>query len=301
MVSNPALQYRPAHAPRDFGALIQSSFALWFASLRPTFLHALWFSLLSQLPWLGWWWNTRERFVENPLMAWIEPSLFSPTLAGTVSATLATLASLLFFLAMLRRQGLIARGQEDEETTDLAFATRRFPAALLASLTYTGLTLLALAPVGVAVLVGQGSDDPLVLLQALLVGLLVCAVPLAWVSIAASFIYPPILLDRQTALSAQRLSFQLVRGHWPLAAGLVSLPLLAYLGILGTVGAVPFTITGVLAASMDGASALLRPGWLVFGQLLCAPLMALLLPLATAGYSVCHEELRLRAAAPISA
>ncbi len=301
MVSNPALQYRPAHAPRDFGALMQSSFALWLASLRPTFLHALWFSLLSQLPWLGWWWNTRERFVENPLMAWIEPGIFRPTLAGTAFATLATLASLLFFLAMLRRQGLIARGQGNDETADLACAVRRYPAALLASLTYTGLTLLALAPVGVAVLAGRGSDDPLVLLLALLVGLLISSAPLAWVSIAASFIYPPILLDGQDALAAQRLSFRWVRGHWALAAGVVSLPLLAYLGILGTAGAVPFTITGAFAAGMEGGSALLRPGWLVFGQLLSAPLMAALLPLATAGYSVCYEELRLRAATPVSA
>ncbi len=82
---------------------------------------------------------------------------------------------------------------------------------------------------------------------------------------------------------------------------MVSLPLLAYLGILGTAGAVPFTITGAFAAGMEGGSALLRPGWLVFGQLLSAPLMAALLPLATAGYSVCYEELRLRAATPVSA
>lgn len=302
MVSNPALRYRPAHAPRDFSALVQSSFALWLASLRPTFRHALAASLLSQLPWLPWWWCTRERFADNPLIAWIEPGVFRPTAATAMFATLATLASLLFMLAVLRRQGLIARGWVQEPRADLAFASRRFPAALLASLTYAGLTLLALAPVGIAALAGRGGDDPLLPLLALLMGLLVCAVPLAWVSIAAAFIYPPILLDGHGGLSAQRLSFRLVRGHWSVSAGLVSLTLLAYLGILGTVGMVPFAITGTLAAAMDGFTALLRPGWLVFGQLLSTPLMALLLPLATAGYSVCYEELRLRAsAAPLSA
>ena len=60
-------------------------------------------------------------------------------------------------------------------------------------------------------------------------------------------------------------------------------------------------MAGAFAAGMEGGSALLRPGWLVFGQLLSAPLMAALLPLATAGYSVCYEELRLRAATPVSA
>lgn len=301
MVSNPALRYRPAQAPRDFSTLVQASFALWLASLRPTLPHALAASVLSQLPWLPWWWNTRELFLDNPLMAWIAPGLFRPGPAGFAFGALATVASLLFFLALLRRQGLIARGRGQDEDPDLAFATRRLPAALLASLTYAGLTLLALAPVGVAVLAGYGSDDPLLPLIALLAGLLVCAAPLAWVSIAAAFIYPPILLDGHGGLSAQRLSFRLVRGHWALSAGLVSLTLLAYLGILGTLGAVPFVVTGALAVAFDSATALLRPGWLVFGQLLSTPLMALLLPLATAGYSVCYEELRLRATTPVNA
>lgn len=297
MLSNPAFRYRPAQAPRDFSALVQSSFALWIDSLRPTFLYALAASLLSQLPWLPWWWSTRARFAENPLMAWVdEPSVFLPTVTTAVLGALITLASLLFLLAVLRRQGVIARGQEGEPAADLRFAVQRFPAALLATLTYAGLTLLALAPVGIAALVGHGSDDPLMPLLALLVGLLVCAVPLAWVSIAAAFIYPPVLLDGHGGISAQRLSFQLVRGRWALSAGLVSLTLLAYLGILGTLGVVPFLITGVLAVAMDSVTALLRPGWLVFGQLLSTPLMALLLPLATAGYSVCYEELCLRAA-----
>lgn len=300
MVSNPAFRYLPAQAPRDFSTLVQASFALWFASLRPTFVNALMASVLSQLVWLPWWWSTRDRFVESPLMAWAAPDLFLPNWSSATLGGLCLLVSLLFFLAMLRRQGLIARGREDDNTSDIRIALQRFPAALLATLTYTALLLLALLPVGMAWLIGSGSIDPFVLLVALLIGLLVCAAPLAWISIAASFIYPPVLLDGHDGWSAQRLSFRLVKGRWALSAGLVSLTMLAYFGILGMLGLVPFLMTGALVVALDGLTALLRPGWLVFGQLLCTPLMALLLPLCMAGYSVCYEELRLRANTPVS-
>ena len=156
--------------------------------------------------------------------------------------------------------------------------------------------LLALAPVLIGWWYGQHHGEPLVLLLALLVGLLVAAAPLAWVSIAACFIYPPILLDGHSGLSAQHLSFRLVKGHWTMAAVLVSLATLAFWGLLGVVATFPLLLTGMIAFAMDGLQALLRPGWLVWGQVLCAPLMALLMPLATAGYWVAYEELRLRRA-----
>jgi hypothetical protein len=39
-------------------------------------------------------------------------------------------------------------------------------------------------------------------------------------------------------------------------------------------------------------AALMRPGWLIFGQLLTTPLMAPLLSLLTAAYLVMYEALR---------
>ena len=70
--------------------------------------------------------------------------------------------------------------------------------------------------------------------------------------------------------------------------------LLAFLGILSTVGLVPLAAAGGVALWLDGPNGLLRPGWLVWGQIATAPLMALSLPLATAGYLVAYEELGLR-------
>ena len=301
MVSRSALQYHPAQSPRDFGALVQASFRLWFASLRTSFRDALMASLLAQLPLLPWWWSTRELFSQDPLQAWLDPSVRQTSAAGLVFGLLMNLASLWFLLSLLRRQGLLARGQETGMERSLEYAWRRFPAALLATLTYCGLSLLALAPVGLALVYGLAGDDPLQLLLALLIGLLLAAAPLAWVSIAAAFIYPPILLDGHGGWSAQQLSFRLVRGHWARCASVLSLAMLVSIGLLGIVGAAPFLLTGAFVTAGDGLQALLRPGWLVFGQLLGAPLMALLWPLVTAAYLVCYEDLRLRHSGALNA
>lgn len=295
MVSGSVSQYHPANSPRDFGALVQASFHLWLTSLRPSFRDGLMASLLAQLPLLPWWWSTRELFSQDPLQAWLDPGVRQTGgAAGLVFALLMNLASLWFLLSLLRRQGLLARGQELRMERSLEYAWRRLPAALLATATYCGLSLLALAPVGLALGYGFAGDDPLRLLLALLIGLLLTAAPLAWVSIAAAFIYPPILFDGHGGWSAQQLSFRLVRGHWARCASVLSLATLATLGLLGVVGAAPFLLTAALVVAGDGMQALMRPGWLVFGQLLSAPLMALLLPLITAAYLVCYEDLKLR-------
>lgn len=301
MVSRSALQYHPAQVPRDFGALVQASFRLWFASLRTCFRDALMASVLAQLPLLPWWWSTREMFSNNPLQAWLDPSLLQTDAVGLAFGLLTNVASLWFLLALLRRQGLLARGQDLEMERSLEYAWRRLPAALLATLTYCGLSLLALAPVGLALGYGLGGDDPLQLLLALLIGLLLAAVPLAWVSIAAAFIYPPILLDGHDGWSAQQLSFRLIRGHRARCASVLSVALLASLGVMGVVGAVPFLLTGAIVMAGDGFQALLRPGWLIYGQLLSAPLMALVLPLVTAAYLICYEDLGLRHAGALNA
>ncbi len=292
MVSRSAFAHHPSDLPRGFGELVQASFALWFASLRPVLWPALAYSIASLLPWLPWWWATRARFEEAPLHAWIEPGVFHPDAFTLAFGLVATLASFLFLLMLMERQGRMARGLAPG--AGLGNAARALPAALLATLAYLALNVLALAPVGAAWFWGVAQDDALALLLALLVGLLLAAVPLAWVSVAAGFFYPAIVLDGMGAMGALRESVRRVRGHWVLAAGLVSLLLLAFLGIFSTVGAIPLIGAGMIAVWLDGPAALLRPGWLVWGQLAMAPLLALTLPLATAGYLVAWEELALR-------
>lgn len=294
MVSKRIRNYHPASIPRDFGALMQASFHLWAASLRPVFGDALLASLCSSLPLLPWWWATRGRFADDPLNAWLDPAITQPGAFTLVASVLLSVLALWFFLSLLGRQGLIARGRIDPGAQPVTLALQRLPAALVASLSYCALIALALAPVGVAMLVGRAADDPLMPLLALLIGLLLSAAPLAWVSIAACFIYPPILLDGVGPLAAQRLSFRLVSGHWTRCAVVLSIATLIVIGLLGVVGAVPFLITAAIAVANGGLEALLRPGWLVFGQILTAPFMALLLPLMTAAYLVCYEDLRVR-------
>lgn len=300
MVSKRIAHYHPASAPSDFGALTQASFHLWLVSLRPTFRDALLTSLFSTLPALSWWWATRERFAVNAIEAWIDPQTWALGSMELLLSAVFGLLSLWFFLSLLRRQGLIAREQNDNTNSSLAFAWQRLPAALVASLSYCAVSLLAMTPVFVATLMGLASDDPQRLLLALMAGLVLSAAPLAWVSIAACFIYPPIMMDGHGGLAAQRLSFRLVGGHWTRCAGVLSVVTLTVIGLLGVVGGLPLMVTAGIAVTGGGLEALFRPDWLVFGQILSAPLMALLLPLMTAGYLVCYEDLRLRQAESIT-
>lgn len=288
-----APHYPPATTPQDFGALVMASFRLWLASLRRVWWPALAAAILPLLPSLAWWWSTRGRFDTIDPEAWMDPGLWLPGLPGWAFIALTNLLSLWAMLVVIQHQGLLARtGGTTVRTAGPAWP--QLLHALLASCSYTVLLLLALAPVWAALLLGRLAADPLFTLLYLLIGLLLAAVPLAWVSIAAAFIYPPILLDGRTALAAQRLSFDLVRGHWARSAGLVSLTTFAALGLLGAVGTLPFLLTALMASVAGGIEALMRPGWMIFGQLLGAPFSAAFLPLATAGYLVCHEDLRLR-------
>lgn len=292
MVSKPGFRYHPSATARSFGALVQDSFMLWFSSLRAVLWPALAYSLSTQLPLLPWWWDTRAAFAHEPLRAWLDPGIFRTEPAVLLFDLLVTVAGLGFLLVVLERQGRMARGLAPGAGWGIGW--RALPAALAATLAYLALNALALAPVAAAWFWGAAQDDALILLLALLVGLLVSAAPLAWVSIAAGFFYPAIVLDGAGPLASLRESLRRVRGHWVPAASLVSLTLLAFLGILSTVGLVPLAAAGGVALWLDSPNGLLRPGWLVWGQIATAPLMALSLPLATAGYLVAYEELGLR-------
>lgn len=278
-------------AGRDLGALIQASWKLWLMSLRSCLLDAFMLSLLPQLPLLLWWWQTRPRFAEQPWFTWLEPDLWSFGVSALVSNVVVNLIALGFLLAVLHRQGMILRGGSSG-TSSRARALTCLPAASVASLIYAVLLAASLLPTGLAWFVGQQGADPLFLLFALLIGLIISAVPLAWVSIAACWIYPPILLENESAVAATRISLRLVRGNWARCAVLLSLFTLIVLGILGVVGAAPFAITASIVMANEGISALARPGWLVFGQLLSTPLTAACVPLMTAAYMVLYEELR---------
>jgi hypothetical protein len=275
----------------ELGALIKATSKLWLSSLRECMPDALMSSLLPQLPLLLWWWKTRAFFAEHPLTAWLGPEIRIASTSDILIGVIANLAGLWFFLSLLHKQGSRLRGVALHGSS-LTHALRCLPAATLATLIYTLLLLLALLPVGLAWLVGGSSDNPMVLLVSLLLGLLVSAAPLAWVSIAACFVYPPIVLDGCGAWSSLWTSFRLVRGRWVLSAGLLSLFTLICLGILGTLGSLPFAVTAAVVGADGELAALMRPGWLIFGQLLTTPLMAPLLSLLTAAYLVMYEALR---------
>lgn len=312
MVAKPAPIFRPSPAPRRLDKLLGDSFRLWLCSLRPGFLPALLYSLLSQLALLPWIWHNPVWIETGRLQQWrqrppdlslalqewpalqlgLEPLTLSLTVLGHVLA-------LPCLLRLMQRQLLIARAQAPGPGQDLPRLLQRLPAALLASLGYLMLNLLALAPLWLALALAFGSDgrvpaEPLGPLLLILTGLLLSAAPLAWISIAACFFCPPILLDRSGPRQALRESLRLVRGHWGLSALQLNLALLAFLGLYSTLSTLPLLLTGSAALLMHGWPALLHTGWLAWGQLLSAPLLALSLPLLTASYVLCFEELRQR-------
>src|SRR5690606_4054735 len=62
MVAKPSSVEVSASQPRPFGALLEDSFKLAFASFKPLFWLCFWFNLVAQLPMLWWWWRTRAVF-----------------------------------------------------------------------------------------------------------------------------------------------------------------------------------------------------------------------------------------------
>ena len=318
MVSNPAFQYRPAHAPRDFGTLVQSTFALWFSSLRFGFWPGMGYALLTQLAFVPWSWKTDAALDEGMaalasfeqtgtvsdagMAAWTTDALypkFYPDAWMVVFAIVANLLALVFMMVLMRRQGLLSRGVEEMPDRSVVVSINRFVPMLLATLGYFALNLIALAPVSIAWWLGS-STEVMTLLMLLLGGLLLCAVPLAWVSIAAALYSLPILLDGAGPLAALRESFRLVRDHWLICATLLTLTWLAWIGIYGTLSTVPMVLGGVIAYALNGFAGLLALDWLLWASITSAPLMALTLPLLTAGYVECFHELRLRAAASVN-
>ena len=296
MVSNPVFRYRPAQAPRDFGTLVQSTFALWLASLRSGFWPGMGYALLSQLAFLPWSWQTPD------ISRDVTPGSFLPDAWVMLLFIVTNLLALVFLLVLMRRQGLLTRGVEETPDRSVAVSIRRFFPSLLAMLGYFALNLAALAPLFIAWWLGSASGDAVTLLAYLLAGLLLCAAPLGWVSVAATFHSLPILLEGSGPWAALRESFRLVRGHWILSATLLSLTWLMWMGIYGTVGTVPWVLAGIIAYALDGFAGLLRMDWMMWGNYASAPLVALTLPLLTAGYAECFQELRLRAGAtPVSA
>lgn len=297
MVAKPSSVEVSASQPRPFGALLEDSFKLAFASFKPLFWLCFWFNLVAQLPMLWWWWRTRAVFEGSDWRAWLE----SPTLVWKASDTWVTvvtlLVSFLFSFAAAYRMARIGRGDDPGFSASLSRMWRMFPGSLVLVAIYCGLMVLCLLPVAAAMWLvpgGESLDAMMSLLLALLVALLLVAAPLGWVSIAAAFALPAWWLDGDDVITAQMRSFRLVRGHWVSSASVITLPMLAWLGLISVVGMLPLTVTGGVAFALDGWVALMRPGWLVWGQLLSTPLLALLMPLCFAGWLVCYEDLRLR-------
>ncbi len=299
MLATPSAQYIPATQPRDFGAQLEASFKLALASWKPLFWLCFWLNGLAQLPLLGWWWRTREVFAVKDLRALL--NLDVQALAFNASdgalALVAMAVSLWFSIAATYRMACIARGDDPGFSASLATAARKFPGSLVLMVIYFALLAVCLLPVAAAWWLVPGGDfmDALMpRLVAMLLALLVVSVPLGWVSVAAMFAAPAFWLDGDGVIAAQWRSFQLVRGNFLCSASVVTATMLAWLGFISLAGTIPLTLTASITMAADGWLGLLRPGWLVWGQLLSTPLLALFTPLCFAGWLVCYEDLRLR-------
>ncbi len=297
MVAKPSSFDPPARQPRPFGDLLEASFKLALASYRPLFWLCFWFNLVVQLPMLWWWWRTRAVFGGNDWRTWLDSQALMWDASDTWATAVALLVSLLFSFAAAYRMAWIARGEDAGFSASLSRAVRMFPGSLALTAIYSGLMLLCLLPVAAALWLvpgGESIDTLVPRLLAVLFALLLASAPLAWVSIAAVFALPAFWLDGDGVIAAQVRSFRLVRGHWVRSASVITATMLAWLGLIGVVGTVPLALTAAVAVAADGWIALLRPGWLVWGQLLSTPLLALFTPLCFAGWLVCYEDLRLR-------
>jgi hypothetical protein len=297
MVAKPFSVDLSALPSREFSPLLDASFKLAFASWKPVFWLGFWFNLAMQLPFVWWWWNTRGLFAADGWRAWLDPDVFEWDAGLTWSSVVALVASVACMNAILVRMGALMRRGDIDSSGSIAKAIRTLPGGLALVLLYLGLLVACLLPVIVAWFVVPVGDDPdwqLPRLLAVLVALILVAVPLTWMSIAAAFALPAFLLDDEPVLAAQRRSFARVRGNWTRSAALVTVPMLAWMGLVSVVGSAPLGLAASAVLALDGWGALVRPGWLVLGQLLSTPVLALLTPLCFAGWLVCYEDLRLR-------
>lgn len=303
MVSKPLPTFPAPHARHDFGTLIRASFMLWRHSLRSTFWPALAYGLLSQLmllPWLHnnpyWLPGITPEFVRQHtsnlhvlLDAVQMPSGVQQLELDGLTLGMAALGNLLalpFFLVVIQRQMQCVRGRIERPAPSWAVALRGALPVLLASLIYLLLNLLALAPLGLAWWLGLGSDEISWRLILILIGLLLSAAPLAWISIAACFYIPPILSEGVGPWAAVRQSIQQVRGRWIVCATLLTVTLLCWVGIYSAAASLPTLLTASIAILREDLFALLRTDWMVWGQLLSTPLLAATLPLLSAAYVV---------------
>ena len=297
MLAKPSAIDPSGQPPRTFGALLEASFKLVFASWKPLFWLCFWMNLVAQLPMVWWWWRSRAVFDGNDWRTWLDSSVLTWNASDSGVTAVALLVSLLFSFAAAYRMARIAREGDPGFSASFSHAVRLFPGSLTLLVIYSGLMVLCLLPVAAALWLvpgGESLDTLMPRLLAVLFALLLVSAPLAWVSIAAVFALPAYWLDGDGIVAAQLRSFRLVRGHWVRSASVVTTTMLAWLGVISVVGMFPLALTAVVAVALDGWIALMKPGWLVWGQLLSTPLLALFTPLCFAGWLVCYEDLRLR-------
>jgi hypothetical protein len=322
MVSTPTRAWRLPGAPATLGAQIEACFVLWARSALPALPFALLYSLAGMLPLLTLGdLGARLLKTARDLVVYAfdprlpEPAsdpmesiravgdwLAAPSTLGLVG--LALLFGLYGITGLLLRQQRIALGQDRGLGDAAVAALRHLPAAFAAWLVY-GLAMLACVALlfGFAVpLFFWAFDLGLVGLLALLVlflfGSVLLSVPLVWASVV--FGYAPVLaaLDGRGPFAAHAASARLVRGHWARAATLMTVPLLVYLGVGGTLSSTVYTVLGLAVFSAGGMQAVLDGGWLAWGQGLAAVPMALALPLACAGFLVSLHDLQQLIEAP---
>jgi len=317
MVSTPAA-WRLPDAPLRLGAQIEAAFALWLRSARPALPFSLLYTLAGLLPALG----LHEvagrllRVSANIVASAFDPSVPEPredplalsqaTWAAMTSPAMGGLVLLSLGLGLFALAGVMLRQQAVAEGTGRGFAQtavlalRRWPAALLASAAYTVVLLLLALPVLLPAWPlmyfadAFGMSGLLLLVLACLVASLLLSIPLVWASVAFGFAPVLAVLRGDGPVRAHRRSARLVRGHWPAAATMMTVPLLVYLGVGSTVSSAVYVAIGLSVAAVAGLDGLLQGGWIAWGQLVAALPMAFCLPLASSGFLVSLHELEIR-------
>lgn len=321
MVSTPTAKYRLPNSPEPASRLLESSLRLWLASWRQTFWYALLYGIAGVLPlltlgdltarvlrstlsialatfapWLPRGANEDALAIADAAKAWLVAPQTWMLLGAAVVLAAAAITLLIY------RQHRIACSDDPGLATATRLGLARVPASIVAWLAYAAilglLTLPLLAWMAVVFWLALGLELSLMglglLCAVFLLGATLLSIPMVWGSVAFGFAPFVCAMQACNPLAAQRRSMRWVRGHWTHAAIVISVPMLVYLGIGGTLSSFVMIVCGSLAFVLGGWPALMSGGWLGWSQLVSAIPMAMALPLAFAGGVVAWHDLGLR-------
>lgn len=320
MVSKPTSPNFLAAEPQDIAPQLEACVRLWIASCRASFWYALACGIVGLLPAFAMAGvsATMMRFGLDTALAAFAPRLAAlrdPLTPAAILASLgdwllapgtwlsllgSSLLTLVLLTPLIHRQHRIGLGSDPGLAAATATGLRRAPACVGAWLVYLMgmfalcLPLLALTWIVFHFSIGTDAVGLMMLMLLFMLGSALLSVPLCWFSVAAGLAPFASAIEGAGPIAAQWRSIGLVRGHWMRCAIVVSVPMLVYLGIGSLVSSLTLLCCGAIAVAWGGWTALLQSHWLLAAQLLALVPMALALPLAFTGGTVCLHDLTRR-------